>query len=198
MWEKRNRSFLRRDKVRRERIEVWQLKIISFNLQFLSLMAITIIGPCLWKIFFVQKSIGVWNPCYNRRSGAYWSTTKINYRPEAEGLEGQELSVPSHWSNHYGDDPQQRHCQAHLGLYEAEVLGFHKSQKSTAPSSSEGVWGSTDERGWECWCVLHSNTHHSKQDEDSWWKHATSGDHWKDLEINDLKVWLCCVFGWRV
>ena len=23
-------------------------------------MAITIIGPCLWRIFFVQRSIGVW------------------------------------------------------------------------------------------------------------------------------------------
>ena len=119
LWEKRNNNFLRRERVRRESIEVWQLKIISFNLQFLSLMAITIIGPCLWKIFF-------------------------------------------------------------------------------ALSSSEGVWGSTDERGWECWFVLHSNTHHSKQDEDLLWKHVASGDHWKDLEINDLKVWLCCVLDWRV
>ena len=113
-------------------------------------MAITIIGPCLWKFSsfkWVLEFGGDWNPYCNRRSGAYWSTTKINCRPEAERLEGQALFVPSHWSNHYGDNPQQRHCQAHLRLYEVEVPGCHKSQKSTTPSSSEGVWDSIDERG---------------------------------------------------
>ena len=182
--------------MRREIIEVWQLKIVSFNLQFLSLMPLQSLVHAYGKFSSFKGVLefgGDWNPCCSRRSEAYWSTTKINCR-----LEGQELSVPSHWLNQYGDDPQQRHCQAHLGLYEVEVPGFHNSQKSTTPSSSEGVWGSIDKRGWECWCVLHSNTHHSKQDEDSWWKHATNGDHWKDLEINDLKVRLCCVFGWRV
>ena len=29
-----------------------------------------------------------------------------------------------------------------------------------------------------------------KQDKNSWRKHETSGDYWKSLEINDLKIWL--------
>lgn len=53
-------SFLKGERVRTEGIKVWQRKIILFNLQFLSLMAIKIIGPCLWKIISVQWSIGFW------------------------------------------------------------------------------------------------------------------------------------------
>jgi hypothetical protein len=64
-----------------------------------------------------------------------------------------------------------------MGLYEAEVSRFHKIQRSIASDYSEGVWGSTNERGWECWWVLRLNSHHRKQDEDSWWKHVASGNH---------------------
>jgi len=55
------------------------------------------------KLFeWVLEFDGEWNSCCSRKSGTYWNTTKIKYRPEAKRLEGQELFILDHWSNYYG------------------------------------------------------------------------------------------------
>ena len=103
------------------------------------------------------------------RSNEYWSLVEIgilaaieeveiteaqqknNCRSKAERLEGQELPIPSHWSNHYGNNLKNylfqvvdrtimetvldRDTAKQIWDYEAEVLGFYKSQKSTTSSS---------------------------------------------------------------
>ena len=54
-------------------LEVWQRKIILFNLQFLSSMAIMIIGPCFMENFL--------------RSKEYWSLVENGITAAVEGSE---------------------------------------------------------------------------------------------------------------
>ena len=106
------------------------------------------------------------------RSKEYWDLVKEGYVEPEEGLvltqpqqkktwwseaerfEGEELSVPGHWSCHSGDNSPKRHFKTDLGFHEEEISRLHKGETTATPSSSQRAWDSSNEGGRVCGWVF--------------------------------------------
>ena len=110
------------------------------------------------KFFTVKIILGshwIWNTRATSKCGL---DENPKYRTRSnEGLEGEKLSLSSHWSFHLGNYSLQRNLQGYLGLFEEEVSRLYKSEVCITSSIKKGFWDASNEGRRICHQLLFQN-----------------------------------------